>query len=335
MDLREYIRTNLIHKKDRILEFGPLIRPLVSKKDFPNIFFADVRSTEDIKKLYTSNDYMEATGVTVDVNEVAEIDYVITKSYTETFKNEKKFDVIYLSHVIEHMPDIISFFQDIANVLKEKGKLILIYPDARYCFDHFRNGTTFVDAYDVHENNVSASNRVFDFVYNVVHENRPEFFWKDPGLSGALPKNNFNDALVAREKATQGELPDDTHFWPFADYQFVKFLYDMDRGGLLKFDISYFHETQPNTQEFMIVLTLKNKNRVNYKKYQAILSKISPLDSARILRKEVGDLEREVTRLNQTAAELRSELNNIYNSKRWRLAGMAADIRHGKIKLKK
>src|SRR6185295_18430715 len=123
MDFRAYVTTKLLKKNDRILEFGPLIRPLVSKKDYPNIFFADVRSTEDIKKLYTSNDYLEATGLSVDIDSVAEIDYVINKSYTETFKNEKKFDVVYLSHVIEHMPDVIAFLKDVVNILNKDGKL--------------------------------------------------------------------------------------------------------------------------------------------------------------------------------------------------------------------
>jgi SAM-dependent methyltransferase len=317
----------LLKKEDRILEFGPLIKPLVSKKDYPNIFFADIRSTEDIKKLYTANDYLEATGLTVDINAVAEIDYVIKDSYTKTFKNEKKFDAIYLSHVIEHMPDIVFFLKDVANILSKDGKLILLYPDARYCFDHFRNGTSFIDAYDVYKNKENSRNRVFDFVYNVVSENNPKLFWNDTNITRLLPNNTFNKALKAYDKAAVGELPEDVHFWPFSDYQFVKFLYDMDRAGLLDFDISFFHETQPDTQEFMIVLSLKKKQTVAHAKYQKILSGISTANKANAALKEKNELLDQIANLQNLLKEQKLELERIYSSKKWRIASKAADVK--------
>lgn len=334
MDFRDYIKNKLIKKNDRILEFGPLIRPLVSKEDYPNISFADVRSTEDIKKLYTSNDYLEATGLTVDIDSVAEIDYVITKTYTETFKNEKKFDVVYLSHVIEHMPDIISFLKDVVNILTKDGKLVLIYPDARYCFDHFRNGTTFIDAYDVYKSKETNNKAVFDFTYNVVQENNPILFWNNTDIQDILPRNKFKDAAKSFDKAFDGELPDDVHFWPFSDYQFIKFLYDMDRAGLLGFDINDFHETQYNTQEFMIVLTPKKSKSTNYIKYQEIFSNISPAIKANRTLKEIQQLTERITKLEQINNDSKNELEDVYSSKRWQLATKAADVKNTVFKRK-
>jgi SAM-dependent methyltransferase len=327
MDFRDYIRTKLIKKNDRILEFGPLIRPFVSKKNYPNAFFADVRSTAEIKSLYTSNDYLQATGLTVDIDSIVEIDYVITKSYTDTFKNEEKFDVVYLSHVIEHMPDIISFFKDVGNILNKSGKLILIYPDARYCFDHFRNGTTFVDAYDTYMNKKMNANAVFDFTYNVIHENTESFFWNNKDLSKKLPNNSFKKSLKALEDSRSNILPDDVHFWPFSDYQFVKFLYDMDKAGLLDFEISDFHETQYNTQEFMIVLTPKKGKSINKDKYEEIISNISPAVKAIKDREEKQVLIERITDLEKVVNETKNELRSVYNSKRWLLASKAAEAK--------
>lgn len=328
MDFREYIKNKLLKKNDRILEFGPLIRPLVSKKDYPNISFADIRSTEDIKKLYTSNDYLEATGLSVDLDSIVEIDHVITKSYTETFKNEKKFDVVYLSHVIEHMPDIIAFMRDVVNILKTDGKLVLVYPDARYCFDHFRNGTTFVDAYDVYKTKTMNARAVFDFTYNVLHENDPTFFWNSTKIVDVLPKNTFSSARKSYDKSLINELPDDVHFWPFSDYQFVKFLYDMDRAGLLDFEISDFHETQPNTQEFMIVLSPKKNKELDYAKYQSILSKISPAVKANKALKEKKDLFDRVAQMKTELDDAKGELKAIKSSKKWRIAEGLANVKH-------
>lgn len=327
MDYRDYVRNKIFKINDRILEFGPLIRPIANREQFPYIFFADIRGTEDVKKLYRKNEYLESTGLSVDLNQVAEIDYVIKKSYKETFKNIKKFDVVYLSHVIEHMPDIIDFFQDIRNIINNKGKLVLIYPDARYCFDHFRNGTTFVDAYDVYKNKENSGKRVMDFYYNVVKENNPLFFWNNTKQNDILPTTNFQKTLNVYEKALKGVLPDDTHFWPFSDFQFIKFLYDMDRANLLDFEIKEFHKTLPNSQEFMVVLEPKNnQNKVN--NYGQLLNEIDPIKNEIKSRKNIEYLKSELQKLKNENQNLSKEIKNIYNSKKWKYINKISEIKN-------
>lgn len=330
MDFRDYIRKKLLKKYDRILEFGPLTDPLVRKKEHPNIVYADIRSTQDIKKLYTSNEYLKSTGIKVDIGSIVDIDYVITKNYSETFKKEKKFDVVYLSHVIEHMPDIINFFGDVKNILTENGKIIIIYPDARYCFDHFRNGTSFIDAYDVYTDSKNSSKRVLDFVYNVVRENHPFFFWGNAKQNSVLPKNDFKKALLDYEKAQNNELPDDTHFWPFSDYQFIKFLYDMDRAELLQFDIEAFYPTQENTQEFMIVLKPKSNLTLDINKYKKILDNLTPAVKEIQSKSRAVKLENEISVLMSENEKLKGELAEVYGSKKWKYATKLAIIK-GKV----
>lgn len=320
MDFRNYLRKKVLKPADRILEFGPLARPTVTKSTHPSVRFADIRSSDDIKKLYTSNDYLESTGLAVDLGSIVDIDYVVKGNYRDFFKGIEKFDTVILSHVIEHMPDILSFFEDVRTLLKPNGRLVLIYPDARYCFDHFRNGTTFIDAYDVYLNNNNSGKRVFDFVFNVVQENNASFFWGDKDQNKVLPRNSFESSVAAFEKAKNNVLPDDTHFWPFADHQFIKFLYDMDRADLFKFEIEEFYPTQENTQEFMLILVPKKGRKFDYKKYIKILDKVSPSinniknrDALTIAENKVATLESDIERLNR-------ELHDVYNSKKWKYA---------------
>lgn len=332
MNFREHIRDKIITSTDRILEVGPLNWPIVTKDKYPNTFYSDIRNSDEIKKLYTSNDYLKSTGIEIDTNTIVDIDYVVNDTYKETFKNVEKFDAIILGHVIEHIPDIISFFIDVANIIKKDGKLIIIYPDARYCFDHFRNGTTFIDAYDVYVNNKNSSKRVFDFMFNVVKENSPHFFWNDTSQNKLLSKNNFKDSLVAYEKAKKNELPDDTHFWPFADHQFIKFIYDLDRSGLLEFEIDSFYPTQVNTQEFMIILTPKANSEINHKKYVNLLDKVSPSIKEIKQRDIILKKESDLVALRSENKQLKYELSKIYESKKWvyinRLAAMRNTIKH-------
>lgn len=335
MDFRKYINNKLFKPSDRILEFGPLNRPITSKEKYPNIYFADIRSTDDIKKLYTSNDYLKSTGLSVDLDSIVDVDYVVGGSYSKTFKDVEKFDVVVLSHVIEHMPDIILFFKDVLSVLKKDGRLVIIYPDARYCFDHFRNGTSFIDAYDVYKNKKPNCNAVFDFTYNVVNENNPSFFWNDLKIINKLPKNKLIDAVAAYKKAFNDEMPEDVHFWPFSDYQFIKFLYDMDRAGLLEFEIRDFHETQKGNQEFMVVLSPKKVSKTDSMAYEDILSRISPAVKNVKAAKEKQDLTNRVAVLDQARQErdlLKKELEDVYNSKRWKLVTKVMDMKDKLVK---
>ena len=328
MDFREYARVKVIKKTDRILEFGPLNWPMVSKSDFPNAYYADIRNSDDIKKLYAGNDYLESTGVQIDTDSIVDIDYVVKGAYKKTFKDVEKFDVIVLSHVIEHIPDIVNFFQEVTDLLKKNGKLVIIYPDARYCFDHFRNGTTFVDAYNTYAEKKMNYSAVFDFVNNVVHENDPKFFWNDKTQNDILPTTDFIKVMQAYKNAKNDTLPDDIHFWPFADYQFVKFLYDLDRAGLSNFEIDEFYETQENTQEFMTILRTKSSKAIDKTTYSSLLNKLNPVSKEIEYRYQNAKLNSDLQELKLEYTRLLNELSAVYSSKRWKYTAKLAEIKH-------
>lgn len=335
MDFREYARVKVIKKTDRILEFGPLNRPTVKRPEYPNVYYADIRNSDDIKKLYTGNDYLESTGIHVDLDTIVDIDYVIKDTYSKSFKGVEKFDVIVLSHVIEHVPDIINFFQEVTGLLKKDGKLVIIYPDARYCFDHFRNGSTFVDAYSAYIEKRMNHSAVFDFVNNVVHENDPSYFWNNESQNDILPTTEFSKTIQAYKNAKNDELPDDIHFWPFADYQFVKFLYDLDRAGLSDFEISEYFGTQENTQEFLAILKPKGSKAINKTQYAGLLKDLSPINKEINYRNEnirLGSenaaLVAEVQGIKHEYSRLLNELSGVYSSKRWKYTAKLAEVKH-------
>ena len=255
MDYRTLIFELICCSDARILEIGPLNRPLVEKKYFPNTIYCDIRSTEDIKKLYCSSDYLKTTGIYVDTNTIVEIDTVLGDSYKSTFEHQRMFDYVVASHVVEHMEDILYFFQDIAEVITDGGKVILYYPDSRYSFDHFRAEASLRDAYDVYVQKKTALARmVFDFFHSSISENNPSIFWAAEELHKLLPNNDIAKALSLYEKSISGDSIDDVHYWPFSDAGFIKFLYDSVRSELISFECTDFFPTMPNTQEFVVVL---------------------------------------------------------------------------------
>lgn len=256
MDPRIYFFENLIEDKSkRILELGPLNRPIANKNVYPNTFYCDVRSTEEVRELYSGNDYLEATGLMVDPETIVPIDYIVRESYEKTFKDVEKFDFVIASHVLEHMEDLIYALRDISTVLKREGVFFIVYPDRRYCFDHFRTSASFRDAYNVFRNgSVKNAPMVLDFYFSVIAENNPDTFWNKEGILNYLPEAPFDKAVEHYEQALNGVKMDDVHYWPFTDMDFLRFLYDCIRAKLIPFRCISFCPCLQNDQQFIVAL---------------------------------------------------------------------------------
>jgi SAM-dependent methyltransferase len=255
VNIREEMANYIKDSNSRILEIGPLNRSLLDKNKYKNYFFADIRSTEEIRELYSENKYLKKTGINVDQSTIIEIDYVIKGSYKETFKKEEKFDYIIVSHVLEHIPNLLDFLLDVKNIISAKGELIIIYPDRRFSFDYFRSDTKFSDVYSVYKgssNNLAS--QVLDFYTNVISENEASKFWKQDNEINLIDINDEKKDIDSYRKVLKGEMEKDIHYWPFSDLAFIKFLYDCKMYGYLPYSIKKFVPTQINTQAFLIIL---------------------------------------------------------------------------------
>lgn len=84
------------------------------------------------------------------------------------------FDWILASHVIEHIPDLISWFRDLGSIMSPGARLSLVIPDRRYCFDALRPPTTVGDILLAHDNRDTrpSARAVFDYFSSVVTVSR-------------------------------------------------------------------------------------------------------------------------------------------------------------------
>lgn len=203
MDARQkFVCKQIKNPKARILELGPLNRPIVEKAQYPNSRYCDIRCTEEVKVLYSGNAYMESTGIWVDTDTIVEIDDVIVGTYSDFYEGAEKFDVVIASHVLEHMDDLIFSLRDIAGIMKPGGLFCIVYPDKRYCFDHFRQSASFRDAYSVFSQGTRQNaSMVLDFSLCAVPENNPFLFWGDEDLEGLLPQSDGSKAFQQYEAA--------------------------------------------------------------------------------------------------------------------------------------
>ena len=91
-------------------------------------------------------------GLTEDkINNIEDVDYIWRGgSLVDAVGQSHAFDFIIASHLIEHTTDLIGFLMDCESLLTENGKLALVVPDSRYCFDRFRPPTSVGHIVDAH-----------------------------------------------------------------------------------------------------------------------------------------------------------------------------------------
>ena len=122
------------------LEIGPLDKPIVLKGS-ASVRYVDIVGTVTLLEKYRDDP-------SVDAAQLAEVDFALQDSeghlrtLPEVTEGEGPFDWVVASHVIEHVPDLIAWFDELAQVTVDGGHLVLMIPDRRFTFDALRPRTT-------------------------------------------------------------------------------------------------------------------------------------------------------------------------------------------------
>lgn len=121
----------------RLIEIGPSYNPIVPKSQGWNTIVVDHTTKGELLDKYAPGSLVSEG---FDASVIEEVDIVWRQgALSDCFPKvlHGQFDGLIASHVIEHVPDIISFLQSVAVLLKPNGKFFLAVPDKRLCFDFF------------------------------------------------------------------------------------------------------------------------------------------------------------------------------------------------------
>ena len=235
-----------------ILEIGPLINPLF-RKDSHDVYYADVDTKEQLYDLYKNHNLCPPDEL---YDSIMPIDFVIHDKYLNAC-GSKKFSVVYSSHVIEHVEDVIDHISDLSNILDEEGYIAFVIPDKRYCFDYAREVTPFRDILDVHINGRQRLARLsFDFSFN--HHNAysiADYHNSSTKFSSKLTTDHYDGDILELYRGLQETMNyHGDHYWVFTYTSFLDILRDMLRANLLPFTLHYSAAPLVNTNEFAIIL---------------------------------------------------------------------------------
>lgn len=240
----------LIDKLKIGLEIGPSHQPIAPKKLGYNVHILDHLSAEGLREKYSKHN--------LDMKSIEDVDFVWEGQPLQELTEKTNFyNWIIASHVIEHMPDIISFFQQCEIILKETGILSLVIPDKRYCFDFFSPITStgmLIDAYDSKYTKPTPG-KVFDHFSNAskIEEN---IGWnKDTNIENI---KLVSDQISARKQFNDAKNPQnyvDVHCWRFTPESFEIIINDLNLLGLINLEIAEKFPTSGH--EFYVSLQKK------------------------------------------------------------------------------
>jgi SAM-dependent methyltransferase len=241
-----------IDRDGKGLEVGPSHSPMAPKAAGFDVDVMDHLDTETLRAHFAGKNHAIApNGASL----IEEVDFVWKgQPLPELIGGEDVYDWIICSHSIEHIPDLVAFFQGCQAILKPGGRLALVVPDYRYCFDHYGVATTAGALLDAHHEGrtMPSVGQVYDYL------SRCASLHGDIAWAKGVPDEP--DFLYDRAMAIRGwtdasagaDLSGDLHCWRFTPETFRVILDDLVGLGLVDLRIVAEHPT--HGAEFWVTL---------------------------------------------------------------------------------
>lgn len=225
------------------LEIGPFCCPGLHG---PGVKYADVLTTEEIKR--------DTANYGFNTDSVPNIDYVLKGENYDSIK--EKFSIVYSSHCIEHIPDLIRHLQYIEKILYDGGKYYLIVPDKRYCFDHFIPESGFDAVLKAYFDEKTAPD-LRNVLISATHLTHNDSMKHWSGDHGEIDYVNMPGKIERATRLFQEHKIYDhmtTHLWQFTPESFFDIFSAIADLGYTRLRPVDIHTTVKNTLEFCVIL---------------------------------------------------------------------------------
>ena len=254
----------LLDKNGKGLEIGPSHNPIAPKKRGFDVHILDHASASDLKEKYQ--------GHGINLDNIEEVDFVWKgEPLHELIGDTNCYKWIIASHVVEHVPDLISYFQQFEALLKKDGLLSLVVPDKRYCFDYFTPVSTTGDLLDAHINKrvKPSSGQIFDHFSNA-SKKQGNIAWGDDGAGAAADElvHTFLDAKSHWHRSATTAEYIDVHCWRFTPASFNLLISDLRGLGLINMEVKA--EFGTTGCEFYVTLGKVNVTEIDVNRLSAL-----------------------------------------------------------------
>jgi SAM-dependent methyltransferase len=245
--------------KMRGLEIGPLAAPRVRKSE-GDILYVDHTDAEGLRRKYATNSVLKDY-----LDQIVDIDRVIGDGVgiDEAVAEEAPFDYVIASHLIEHIPDPVTWLSDIAKILRPSGILSLVIPDKRFTFDINRRTSEIGDLVDAYLRRLHKPSfkQAYDFISKEITEMvDPAAVWAGAVDFAGVVRSDVPDPDVAALQLCRtiqsSDQYVDLHCNVFTPESFLDLFERLARLGLIEFEVAHFVSTEVDQLEFHVSLRL-------------------------------------------------------------------------------
>lgn len=197
----------------------------------------------------------------VNIEGIVPIDYVWRdKTLVEAVDLGVYFDDLVASHAVEHVPDVVGWFEEISAVLKPGGVLSLVVPDKRFTFHCQRDlsrASEFIETFPLRSRKPSLR-QVFDSHYSSAPVDA-QFAWTEKFEPASLnnvhshPKGVFDVC----KKVLCEDFYVDSHCYTFTPESFDQIFRCILQLELTDFELVHLFPTEVNGMEFYVSLRKK------------------------------------------------------------------------------
>jgi len=230
------------------VEIGALCRPFVKRCE-GHVIYVDHANTDTLK-----SKYKQASDVDIDC--LVDVDAVWGEKGLHDAVGGHLVDWVIASHVIEHVPDLITWLRELASVLKTNGEVRLIIPDKRYTFDYLRQTTRLADVMlsYIKQARVPQAHCILDFALNAAKVDGMAAWAGELQRDNLELHNTWQQALMLAMDAENNNSYHDIHCWAFTPASFANLMEQICSMGLIDFSCEDFSTTLKGESEFFVTL---------------------------------------------------------------------------------
>ncbi|MFN2517836.1 MAG: methyltransferase domain-containing protein, partial [Jatrophihabitantaceae bacterium] len=302
----------------RGIEVGPSYNPLVPKSSGRRIETVDHAHAEELVAKYTAMGLSEEH-----VARIEAVDHLWSGgSLLDVIPDHGSYDYIIASHFIEHTVDMVRFLQDCEVLLRDGGRLSLVVPDKRFCFDRFQPLSTVGDVIDAFhaQHTFHTAGPLVDHQAYACTSGGSLVWSAEYRAPVELQFPNLEGAEEAARNGLEQKTYFDTHRWKFTPTSFELLIGDLAELGHHAFGVV---ESLPTEGfEFFVTLgkgTPRPEPRVRVALLQAIEDELAQTASEEPSPGTGAETRREVEVLRQQNARLEQEISDLRASTSWRV----------------
>jgi SAM-dependent methyltransferase len=230
-----------------VLEIGPGAAPRLSG---PNVYYFDVKTEEELRQRYSKERSIDA---------IPEKIHFVDRN-GDLGAIDRKFDIVFSSHVIEHSVDLVAHLSQVRSLLNDHGHYFLVIPNRRYTFDFYKQTT---DVEDVIATHLHPAGSDYHFLkcylletFRRAHNDAGQHWAGNHGemkrIHGVVADiRKAYESVASRPIARSGY-----HRWMFDEDSFVEVMDVLYRIELSPFRVRECYNTVAGSMSFNAILSL-------------------------------------------------------------------------------